>query len=300
MKSVLLIFLDGVGIGKKNPSTNPFFKYPDNFLYEQTGKLPHEGNLRIHKNDTYVFPIDSCMDIEGIPQSGTGQASIFCGINAAKKIGKHFGPFAYSTLIPLIQEKNIFRELKTLNQKTFFANAYPKPFFDYLKSGRKRIGVIAMSYLSAGFRLNTITGVRKGKALSAEITNQKWVERFNYNLPIIKPETAAKRLLQIASSNNFTVFEYFLTDHLGHGRNTEEFENIFFTFDRFMKYLMNHIPEEITMLLCSDHGNIEDLSIKSHTLNPALGMAKGREALRLSSSIKSLYHIKKEIIRILK
>ncbi len=50
-----------------------------------------------------------CLGVEGLPQSGTGQTSIFCGVNASKIVGKHFGPYPYSTLIPIIKEKNIFK-----------------------------------------------------------------------------------------------------------------------------------------------------------------------------------------------
>ena len=57
-------------------------------------------------------------------------------------------------------------------------------------------------------------------------------------------------------------------------------------------YVVDHIvPEEQLVLLTSDHGNIEDLSRKVHTLNsvPTIAWGKGcREALRRISSIQAV------------
>jgi len=52
----------------------------------------------------------------------------------------------------------------------------------------------------------------------------------------------------------------------------------------------------MNLLVCSDHGNYEDLSIKMHTLNPALGIAVGQDAKKISARIKSLYDIKDAIM----
>ncbi|HEX9253489.1 MAG TPA: metalloenzyme, partial [Ignavibacteriaceae bacterium] len=124
MKSVLMIFIDGVGIGEKDYETNPFFKYGFKIFDELFKDTPHSQNLFLEKDEMYVFPTDASLGVEGLPQSGTGQVSIFCGMNAPKFVGKHFGPFPYSTTIPIIEEKNIFRTFKDLGKSTYFANAY--------------------------------------------------------------------------------------------------------------------------------------------------------------------------------
>ena len=299
MQSFLLIFLDGVGIGLPDKKTNPFFEYPFKTFTEIFGKTPEIENPFLQAGEKFVFPIDANLGIDGLPQSGTGQTSIFTGINAPKFIGKHFGPFPYSTLIPIIKEKNIFKELLSENKKVIFANAYPKVFFDYINSGKRRLDVFSLSCLLSGVSFRNSNDLQRGKAISADISNMRWITKLNYKLPLVKPETAVKRLLRLTGKNHFTLFEFFYTDHLCHGRMQNEFFYYYNILDQFLYYLITTLPEEITLLICSDHGNIEDLSIKSHTRNPALGITAGKYARFLSENIKSLDNIKGSILSIL-
>ena len=296
MHSTILIFLDGVGIGNKDFDFNPFFKYGFKTFTEIFGQIPHLDNQYLQKNDIYLFPSDACMGVEGLPQSGTGQTSIFCGFNAPAYIGQHFGPYPYSTLVPLIKEQNIFHEFLKRNLSPVFANAYPQIFFDYINSGRQRLSVTSLSCILSGVKLKMLSDLRRGNALSAEIDNSRWVSRLNYNLPVIKPETAAKRLLRLSEKNHLAVFEFFHTDHLGHGRNIELMEETITTLDRFLYYVLTNVGKDTTVVICSDHGNFEDLSIKMHTRNPALTITAGHNASVLAEKIKALSDIKKSIL----
>ncbi len=300
MHSVLMIFLDGIGIGKADFEMNPFFKYGFKTFSELFGELPSLDNQKLTNDDYRLFPVDALLGVDGLPQSGTGQTSIFCGINAAEKIGKHFGPFPYSTLIPVIEEQNIFRHLMELKKKVFFANAYPAVFFDYLRSGKQRLSVTSLSCRLSGVRLNRVTDVRKGRALTAEITNERWNKKLGYNLPVIQPKTAARRLLKIAADYSFTLYEYFLTDHAGHGREAENLENILLTVDEFLYTILTEFnKEKLSVFVCSDHGNLEDISIKTHTFNPSLAIAAGKHSEELSKKIKNLTQIKKALVDII-
>jgi 2,3-bisphosphoglycerate-independent phosphoglycerate mutase len=293
-----MIFLDGVGIGKKDFNANPFFKYGFETFDKIFGDTPHLGKTYIEKNGKYIFPTDARMGVEGLPQSGTGQVSIFCGINAPKFVGKHFGPFPYSTTIPIIAEQNILKYFKVQNRRAFFANAYPKVFFDYIKSGKTRLSTTSLSCRLSGIKLNSISDVRKAKALTAEITNERWNRKLNYNLDEIKPETGARRLLRLADQNDFTLYEFFLTDHLGHGRIIDEFEKIYNNLDKFLLTILNEVNKyKMTLIVCSDHGNFEDLSVKTHTTNPAITISAGFNAEKLANNIKDLSDIKPSIIK---
>jgi hypothetical protein len=291
-----MIFMDGVGIGKEDYENNPFFKYGFKTFSENFGSIPHLKNQKLSCENGYFFPVDAMMGIPDIPLSGTGQTSIFCGVNAPKILGKHFGPYPYSTLVPIIEEKNIFKEFKRRRRKVSFVNAYPKVFFDYINSGRRRLSVTTLSCLLTGIRLNKIRDLHQGRALSAEIDNRRLVERMNYKLPVIQPETAANRLLRIGSQNHFTLFEIFHTDHLGHGRNIDWLEYSTGILDRFLLHLTHNLKKNMTLIICSDHGNFEDLSIKMHTLNPAIGMVFGKHSSELSQKIKTLADIKPAIM----
>ena len=293
-----MIFVDGVGIGKKDFEFNPFFKYGSKTFEKIFGEIPHLEKQCLDKNGIYCFPVDAKLGVDGLPQSGTGQVSIFCGVNAAKFVGKHYGPFPYSTTVPIIAEKNIFKHYKDMNKRAYFANAYPKVFFDYLKSGKTRLNTTALMCRLSGIKLNSVTDLRKGHALTAEITNERWNKRLNYKLKVVKPETAARRLLKIAKDNEFTLFEFFLTDHLGHGRIADEFDTIYNNLDKFLFTILSEINQnELTLIICSDHGNFEDLSIKTHTMNPALTITAGKYARNLAEEIQDLAEIKSNIIK---
>lgn len=293
-----MFFIDGVGIGEKDPAKNPFFRLGFKAFEEIFGEVPHLNKPELNKDGIFLFPTDARLGVEGLPQSGTGQVSIFCGINAPQYVGKHFGPFPFSTTIPVISEKNILKYFKDQSRKVLFANAYPKVFFDYIKSGKTRLSVTSLSCKLSGVKLNTVSDVKKAKALTAEITNERWNNKLNYKLPIIEPETGARRLLKLAAQNDFTLYEYFLTDHLGHGRIPDEFERIYSNIDRFLFTLLTELDrEKMTFVLCSDHGNFEDLSVKTHTFNPSLTIAAGYNAENIARGIKDLTDIKSSIIK---
>ena len=293
-----MLFLDGIGIGKKDFHFNPFFKYGFKTFNEIFNEIPSHENPVLKNNNYYLFPADANLGVSGLPQSGTGQASLFCGFNAPKFVGKHFGPYPYSTTVSFLKEKNILVHFYKKDGKAYFANAYPKLFFDYIKTGRSRLSVTTLTCKLSGIRLNKVTDVRKGMAITAELTNERWNERLGYKLPIIKPKTAARRLLKIAQKNKFTLFEYYLSDHLGHLRLAKEFEKRFFEMDEFLLTLLNELDKsKITLIICSDHGNLEDLSIKTHTRNPALTITAGKNAEDIFNNVKAISQIKSAIIK---
>jgi len=293
-----MIFIDGVGIGKKDFEFNPFFKNGFNTFTSLFGSCPSLENQLLVGDNIYLFATDANLDVKGLPQSGTGQASLFCGTNVPKKAGRHYGPFPLTSTINLIKEKHILTHYSQKKYGQYFANAYPKPFFDYLKSGRSRLGVTATCYRLNGLRFNKVSDLRQGTALTAEITNDRWNENLNYNLPRIKPQTAAHRLLRIAAKYKFTLYEYYLLDHLGHLRIKDSFDQILNTLDLFLfTILTEYDRQKTTIIICSDHGNFEDLSIKMHTRNPALTITAGKFAEDLFNTVKSISDIKPSIVK---
>lgn len=185
------------------------------------------------------------------------------------------------------------------NKKTFFMNAYPQVFFDYIESGKSRLGVTALSASLSGLKFNSLADVLEGKALTPEITGERWNTRLGYNLRVLQPSEAAKRLLVAASLNDLIVYEYFLTDHLGHGRYEGNTQKTLATLDEFLLTIFTEAdPLKYTILLCSDHGNFEDLSVKTHTLNPSLAISYGKHASLLFEKIKVLSDIKDSLLQI--
>lgn len=293
-----MIFIDGVGLGKQDYEFNPFFKLGFKTFLAHLGKIPSLENQELSGDKKFLKGIDANLGVNGIPQSGTGQVSIFCGVNAPQHLGFHFGPFPHSQTIDTIRKQNIFVEFINRKKKVFFANAYPKVFFEYIKNGKSRLSVTTKSCVLIGMKLNTSTDLRNSKALTAEITNERWNKRLGYKLKIISPEGAAKRLIRLSSNYHFTLYEFFLTDHLGHGRIADELETVHNNLDRFLFEIFNKLDyNKTTLIICSDHGNYEDLSVKGHTNNPAIFICAGRKAKKIFDEVNDLTQIKSALMK---
>lgn len=67
---------------------------------------------------------------------------------------------------------------------------------------------------------------------------------------------------------DFTLFEHFLADEAGHAKDMAQAESALGTFDAFARAVVRRRPADARVLVCSDHGNAEDLRTRNHTLAP--------------------------------
>ncbi len=275
-----MLFLDGVGIGVKDPSVNPLFAARMPSLRSLFGgELPSLGRRRISSGAASVLPLDATLGVPGLPQSGTGQTSLFTGANGAALVGKHFGPHPYSTLKPVIAERSIFRRLRDAGKSPLFANAFPQRFFDYLDDHRSRLTVTTLACTTCGVPLLRAEDLARGMALSADITNAGWHALGYPDMPVITPAEAGDRLTRLSREHDFVLFEYWKTDYAGHAMNVREAVSVLETFDGLLGGILDSLDAEETLLLItSDHGNIEDLTRKTHTLHPVPLILYGAEA----------------------
>lgn len=298
--NVLLLFLDGVGIGKPDPTINPFFQAKLPTFASLLGReLFSTKRRRISTRAAELVPVNATLGVAGLPQSGTGQTAIFTGVNAAKYIKRHFGPFPTTELRPIIYEKNIFRQLKEKNKSVAFANAFPKQFFEYTDSGARRLTVTTLSCIMADVPLLTADVLRKNLAVSADLHRERWPEMGYPDITPISSYEAGHHLAEIGKNNDFTLFEYWLTDHAGHSRDMVRSVEVLERFDAFLGGLLEYVDEDNSLIvMISDHGNIEDLSIKSHTRNQVPCIVIGKHRKKFAARIKNLTQITPSIIRL--
>lgn len=290
--SLIFLFVDGIGIG--NPSEfNPFSVFDlKAFEILSKGKLTTESKPIFEAN--HVFKgIDANLDVEGLPQSGTGQASLFCGINAAKLVGHHFGPYPHSKTKEILKEHSFFSYLKKQNKTPHFINAYPKPFFEFAEK-RDRWTCSSLMALGSGQKLHNEESIERGEAVTAEIRQDYWKARLQIPIPEIDEKIAAQRIKTKAEMVDLVFYEYYLTDKAGHA---QELEGAFSALDRLDKLVFNLIDtlENNTLIITSDHGNLEDLSLKTHTRNEVPFIAYGKNALHFKN-ISSLIDVKESIL----
>lgn len=298
---IILLFLDGVGIGARNPDVNPFFRASLPTLHSLLGsRLPHSKRKSISAREAILKPVNATLGVAGLPQSGTGQTAIFTGLNAPRKIGRHFGPFPPTALRPVIETNNVFRQLMNGAKSVVFANAFPKQFFAYTSSGTRRLTVTTLSCMMSGVPLMRIKDLRGNRGISADLTRERWPELGYPKIPIITPEEAGSHLAELSAHHDFTLFEYWLTDHAGHSQKMDFAVDVLQRFDGFLDGLLHAVDLGRTLIvLISDHGNIEDLSTKGHTRNPVPCIAIGTQRKTFLASVKNLTHITPTIVRTL-
>ncbi len=318
------IFWDGVGYGKNNPKVNPFFSATlptfqnlfrqsqsdtfgkrgrrlDSLSGQVNSNLPSLSFKNFSSEIISLSPVNTTLRVPGLPQSGTGQTAIMTGVNASKLIGKHFGPHPYSTLIPIIREKNLFSQLQKMNKTFFFANGYPKRYFDYIFGPKGRIPTIALSYISTGKTLNTHEEVKKHIAISADISGTRWKELGHPDVESMNPIEAGKLFYQLGKKFDLILFEYFISDHAGHSQEMAMSVEVLERMDGFIAGILEKFDHENDIILMiSDHGNIEDLSVKTHTRNPVPLIVIGKQHSYFSSRIKNLTNVTPTIISFLK
>lgn len=296
--SLLFLFVDGIGLGPEGEQ-NPFSRFSlPAFEKIARGDPLTSGAPAINRKGWLFRGVDANLDVEGLPQSGTGQTSLFTGLNAAEKIGKHFGPYPHSGIKPLLREESLFRKAIALGRKVHFINAYPDIFFKKSRN-KNRWSCTTLMSRSAGITLNGVEEVRKGKAVTAGLTQQAWREKLGIDVPLISPEKAALRVTDSLRENDLVLHEYYLTDKAGHNCDPEEAREVLRRYDRFLGTFLEEMEEGDTLVLCSDHGNLEDLSVKTHTRNPVplFVMGRGAGAFRGAESILDVTPAILEVLR---
>jgi hypothetical protein len=256
---VLLLFVDGIGIGDRDPEKNPFARFPSPFFSffkdEPLPSLPHDG---------VVIPTRADMEVPGLPQSASGQTAIFTGRNAAQALGHHQSGLPTPTLRRLLDEASIFKSVRASGKTGVFANALSQHYFD---QRGERISATARALLAGGFPWLTMDDLRAGRAVSHDLTNE-FLRQMGLEVPWRTPEESAKILVDISERANFTLFEFILTDMFGHSQEISQTEEVIRRLDTLLRIILAHINlAETTVVLTSDHGNFEDLSVKTHTHN---------------------------------
>ena len=277
---LLMVFLDGVGIGPDDPRTNPLVAARLPALRSLLGgKVPTLNGSLPGGPRTALVSVDATLGVEGLPQSGTGQTALLTGENGAKMVGKHFGPYPYSTLRPLLADRSIFRRVREAGLESRFANAFPQRYFDYIERRPTRVTAITYAAVSSGVPLLRAESLADGNGISADITAEGWRGMGYAHVEPIPPRESGRRLARLLDRFHFVLFEYWKTDHAGHSENFAEAVDALQRLDGLLEGVVTAMdPDRDLLVITSDHGNVEDMSTKSHTRNPVPALFHGHGA----------------------
>lgn len=257
--SVLFIFIDGLGIGPQDPASNPLATFDGRvlrFFLNQAVSLPRSG---------LCLATDSRLGVKGLPQSATGQTTLFTGRNAARQIGRHLQGFPNEPLRLLLAEYSIFRRLKSRGLRVSFANTYTPRFF---QKRPRWLSATTVMCETAGVDFFRLEDLLEQRSLFADFTN-RLLQRQDLDVPLRTPAEAARILVEMSRSFDFCLYEYFLTDWVGHRGSFEQAVSLLRELDEFLAAVLETMDlDRASLVVSSDHGNIEDMARKQHTLNP--------------------------------
>jgi hypothetical protein len=277
MSRVLLLFIDGIGLGDDETSINPFAAARLPILEALLdGKKLLAAHAGYRNSRASLVALDACLGVPGLPQSGTGQTALFTGENAPEIFGRHFGPWVPTPLRTLLREQNVLSRVIAHGGTAAFANAYPEEVFQGGRGGRDplRAGP-PIAALGAGLMNRHTPELMRGDAIASEITNEGWRTHLKRtDLPFISAHDAGRNLARISARYDLTMFAHYSTDHIGHERDMNAGVAALQRVDEFVGGLLAAREDDLTIALASDHGNLEDVRA-AHTLNPAVGLFIG-------------------------
>lgn len=290
---VAILFTDGVGVGPRNPDTNPLAR--GEFLLSQfeggEGSTLPAGGTR--------HDVDTTFGVDGRPQSASNQTAIWTGRPAPALLGRHVLGYPNAPLKALIASHSIVRQLTAASRTASFANAYPAGYLDalglkrrpsagddfriperYLRRLKASASTLAMA--AGDIALRTLDDARHDAGLTHDVDGSTAARR-KVTVPTRTATDAAAIFWRLAE--DFTLFEHYLADEAGHAQDSVAAARAIETFDAFARAVIATRPDDVQVLICSDHGNVEDLSIRSHTRNPIAVLSFGPAKLPPLSTV---------------
>ncbi len=272
----LFVLVDGLGLGASDPAVNPVHR----------GDCPILESLLAH----HSVPVDAGMDLPGLPQSATGQTALMTGVNAAQAMGRHVEGFPGPALRDIVRAHNLYDQLAALGFRSTFANAYYTTDATEVRT-RKIQSVTTVAALKAFGAVRDLNDLLAGRAVYQDLTRASLRER-GYDGPLVTPEQSAADLLALAMDYDFTLFEYFQTDRMGHKGTPEDVRRVLALFDAFLAGAVRFGERSgCLFVMTSDHGNIEDSGSRQHSINPVPLVAIGQGADIVQARVRSITDI---------
>jgi hypothetical protein len=290
---VLLVFVDGIGFGTRGPQ-NPF----DGTPLEVLGPLG--GGREERRSDVEMVAVDATLGHPGLPQSATGQATIFTGTDAIALSAGHVSGYPTAKLRALIQREGFLGRARASGLRAAFLNAYDERRARHVAavlagaekpSRRHPPSSSSVCALANGGALSTFDDVHRGRSATFDLTGEL-LRAAGIDAPAVSIKQAARHVAAGAAENDVALFEMFLTDSAGHSQDTEWARDEAVRTDRFLAELFAAIdPREQLVVVTSDHGNLEDLSVRTHTRAPVPLVAYGAGARDFTAGARSLLDI---------
>lgn len=278
MASILILFFDGVGVGADDPATNPFAAVDARRLAPVRGRpAPEDASYR---------PLDPTLGVPGLPQSATGQTTLYTGVNAARVLGRHMVGIPGPTLYPVLQDESLFRKAVAAGLRPTFANAYTRA---HLEARRPRWSATTRMVQASGVPIRMIDGDDTAPDPIVHDYTGEWAAMKGIAVPRRTADQAAATLAGLLDDHDLVLYEYFLTDLVAHRGDWDgKVEQARRVEDLVDAVLRRVDLEADTVVLVSDHGNLERGDDPRHTMNPVPLLAWGSRATVLVQRVDAM------------
>jgi len=288
---ILLVFIDGIGIGPDDPDVNPFSVAEMPTLHALTnGHRWVEGIGRQQNDHALFFPVDPRMDVAGRPQSGSNHATIITGKPIPQIIGEHYGPKPNAATRAIVDESNFFVEVIERGLSADLLTAYPPGLLHNIQRGKTLPSAFMQAATNAGKPLHTVEDLREGRALSADWTGTGWPSHLNIDgVPQFSPYEGGVKMVQLAREHDFAMHAHVFTDFVGHRGTLDEATRLLKNIDKVMAGALDTWDTDNDLLiLTSDHGNMERIGSRTHTKNDVPLLVVGAARHAFARDIKTL------------
>jgi hypothetical protein len=233
------------------------------------GRPDERGDERI-----VLGGLDATLGHPGLPQSATGQAVIFTGEDAIAVAGGHREGYPRGAVCDLILRRSVLARLRAQGKRAALLNAFDGARAARLtriargeepRSREAHLSSTALAALAGGGELRTFEDALEGHAVTFDFTGEV-CRAFGLDAPRRSIDAAARTLAAASAEVDFALFETFLTDKAGHAQDVAWARHEIARLERFLAVLLDAVdPAEQLVVVTSDHGNLEDLSTRSHT-----------------------------------
>jgi|DewCreStandDraft_1066081.scaffolds.fasta_scaffold10775_2 hypothetical protein len=241
----LWIFVDGVGLGPAVP-TNPLATTPLPTLERLLEGAPLTierlgGASRWRGAEATLDAADATFGHPGLPQSATGQIALLTGANPVRCFGRPFGPWVPTTLRPWFLRVNLLRLLGRRGRRlTWLHPLRVNP--------RRRPPAFPLAAASARLQ-PPLQPLPTGDFGAAD------------------PTALARAVLAQSQGADLAVLVHYGLDLLAHRAPPVALARGLRAFDRFLGTLLAERPDDLGIVLTSDHGHVEDPR-GAHTRHP--------------------------------
>jgi 2,3-bisphosphoglycerate-independent phosphoglycerate mutase len=291
---VLLIFVDGIGLGPDDRKINPFSIAKMPTLTRLTNDKRWVQGIGHQESGRALFrPVDPRMDVPGRPQSGSNHATIITGKPIPQLIGEHYGPKPNAQTREIVDEGSLFSELINFGKTADLLTAYPPRFLNSIERGKRLPSAFQQAARSAGLPWHSTDDLIKQNAVSADWTGQAWHSYFELtDVPLYSPYEAGQQLVTLSRRYDFAMHSHVFTDFVGHRGTLEEGVGLLEILDGVMTGIIDTWEDdEGLVLLTSDHGNMEVIGDRRHTTHDVPFLVIGDQRDNFMENVKTLADI---------